>query len=364
MLRARLAAVAVCWFGLAAAARAGLYNTAEPAVRSSPNFSEFRSGWMNLRSIGIEKPESTLRRRYVLIASLESKYKGEPTPEQRLNLSEYLVRLGKNAEAIQILTPAIAQQRDNFVLPANLGTAYQLAGQPERALSYLQQALDVWPTEWAKLSPAQLQWCQRLGWTEEGRQLQIYREAETYLLKLVRLRALEAARQTRGSAKSLETLDNLFDKENQPVRFVGENGQYEAGKLAVGEKAKLPPNAVAIVEQLLIWMPNDIRLYWLLAELLNAQGEPVSAGEILNEIVGMGFQAPDLRHHRQELLQVKRGSVLEDTGAQPVANSTPPADASVWMPNPWQTLGVGFGAGILVGFLGYWQLREMRRKKF
>ena len=52
-------------------------------------------------------------------------------------------------------------------------------------------------------------------------------KAEEYHLKLVRLR--------RQEPRGAQGLDNLFD-----VRFVGENGKYEAGKLAAAEQKKLP----------------------------------------------------------------------------------------------------------------------------
>src|SRR5207244_12073881 len=76
-----------------------------------------------------------------------------------------------------------------------------------------------------------------------------------------------------------------------PLRFVGDREKYEAGSIARAEKAKLPPDAVEIVEQLLIWLPHDDRLFWLLGELLNARGEYVTAGQEVFAWIGDKLQA-------------------------------------------------------------------------
>ena len=57
-------------------------------------------------------------------------------------------------------------------------------------------------------------------------------------------------------------------KPHHPVRFANDGGIYQPGALATAERAKLPPDAIAIVQQLLLWYPTDSRLYWLLGETL------------------------------------------------------------------------------------------------
>ena len=69
---------------------------------------------------------------------------------------------------------------------------------------------------------------------------------EEYHLKLVRLRLKE-----RGRA---DVLDDLFG-----VKYAG-----EPGEMAEVERKKLPDNAVAVVEQLALWLPADGRLLWQL----------------------------------------------------------------------------------------------------
>lgn len=97
-----------------------------------------------------------------------------------------------------------------------------------------------------------------------------------YVLPLLRFRLKEANITPRPKLED-EDVYPLFPppergKVQQPVRFVNEAGEYEPGKLAAKEKAKLPPDAIAIVQQLLLWFPRDTRLFWLLGELYAAEG--------------------------------------------------------------------------------------------
>ena len=57
-------------------------------------------------------------------------------------------------------------------------------------------------------------------------------------------------------------LDDLFG-----IRYVGEDGSYQPGKLAAAEAKKLPANAAALVQQLALWLPADGRLLWQLMML-------------------------------------------------------------------------------------------------
>ena len=72
-------------------------------------------------------------------------------------------------------------------------------------------------------------------------------------------------------------------KPRQPIRFVNDQGRYEPGVLSQTERAKLPPDARAVAQQLLLWFPHDTRLYWLLAELYAADGKFDEAKTILDQ---------------------------------------------------------------------------------
>ena len=55
--------------------------------------------------------------------------------------------------------------------------------------------------------------------------------------------------------------------------WVGPSGAYEAGALAADQWPRLPAEAMNLVTQLVLWLPHDNRLYWLLAELVNVNGD-------------------------------------------------------------------------------------------
>ncbi len=347
------------------ALRAGLYNTVEPATGPAVGeagvkplgFTQFRDVLNGLVQIGIEKPESPGRKHYLeLRDSLQRKTRSDKLSiEESVNLSEVLIRLRQYEEAVDLLTRAVAQDRRNFMALANLATAHQLAGRLDRALSYLQQALDVWPKEWPGLSPAQLAW---------------YREAEGYHLKLLRLRYREAAAQRPGGSKQSVELDALFGDSKGPVHFVGEQGNYEAGKLAPAEQAKLPADCLAITQQLLIWLPEDTRLYWLLGELYNAKGDTDAAGKIFEDCVwSRRFDAAELREHRKvvQAAPPKSEPVLStDLFQQPASAPGKSHDSSSqgsWLPGTGQIAAVAAIAAVVIIGLVYFQIREFRKRK-
>src|SRR5205085_1532510 len=94
------------------------------------------------------------------------------------------------------------------------------------------------------------------------------------------------------------------NKPHTPVRFVNDAGQYEPGKLAALEKAKLPPDAVAITQQMLLWFPSDTRLYWLLGELYASENRLEEAQKIMDECVSEARQ-----YGNRKLLLTHRAAV-------------------------------------------------------
>lgn len=392
-VRLVLIALGLCGL-LAGGARAGLYHPAEPAATPSVDYRRFRETLNDLRSVAVTQPESPLRRHYLQqVAELEAKARTLGlTTEDRVNLSAYLIRLQQAPRALEVLKPAATAGQENFMVWANLGTAYQLADQPDRAIDALRQALKVWPALWPGLTMAQLD---------------AYRRAEMKHLELLRLRQQAAVRGRPGATPGTLALDELFPR----VRFVGESGRYEAGELAAAQRAELPPDALALTEQLVLWLPNDPALYWLLGELLNARGDVGNAASILEELVFVQrLNAPELRQHRQVLNEAKAlagklgplvregqmlwvlaprgatagpaaGLLLGETGWAAAAElrrreqepalemprtpaaATPPAPPADWRPDTRQVIVVGGVAGVVVVLLAYLQVREFRRRR-
>jgi tetratricopeptide (TPR) repeat protein len=343
---------------------AGLYNTEDPLpgpIASEKGvqplgFSQLEDLLSSLIAIGIDSPlgskqsESSKRRQCLhrtekLLAKART---GGITVQERVNCSAYLIRLRKYEDAVQVLEPVAAQERQNFMLFANLATAHQLAGRLDRALGYLQQVKLLWPSAWP-------------GWTVQ--QLAWFHTAEKYHLELVKQRYRESAGRP---ARRTETLDDLFH-----VHFIGESGRYEPGKLAAQEQAKLPAEALAVVQQLVLWLPDDTRLYWQLGEVYNANGDIGAAAKIFDDCVGnvRRFSAPDLRMHRlivQEARPKVSSPLLDLPSDQPSGppDNAPARDSSDgWLPERGQLVVVGSLAALAVAVLGYFQIREFRRRR-
>jgi hypothetical protein len=375
-------------------AQGGIYSTTEPdEAVVSPDYRIFAQSYGSLRNIDgpplkdTEPAPRPLDKRYRLIKALLTGKESQTglTIEDRLNLGAALIRLRKFQDAIQVMKPAERKDPGNFLLLSNLATAYHLGGQGRLALDYMNQSLSAWPTAWSQLNKERQDFLKEMGWNEA--KFAWYRKAETFYRKLLRLRLPEFLKPPGEEAVGPETLDNLFDDGEtppKPVRFVGESGKYEAGTIAKAEGKKLPKDAVLIVQQLLLWMasaqPEDIRLNWLLAELYNARGDPkLGDVKLANDILGglynkLLFGPGVSRKRYAELLehlktiQAHPDARTGPTGAGTTSNDPPstplPKDQPTgWAPSPWQMLGVGFLAGLLVGLLGYGQVRQWRRRQ-
>lgn len=381
-------ACGACWHGTA---WAGVYHLDEPTPVPPPTIAQFQ--FMLDELLSIDLPQSRTRQYcQKRIMDLEEKGRsGNLSIDDRINASAYYIRLRDYEKAVAILTPV--ETARNFMVLSNLATANYLAGPQDRArldraISYSTQTLAVWPTIWPGMNRTQL-----------------YRflRAEKYFLVMLRERAAEMAR---SGGKMPEAVDDLFPR----VRTLGASGTYRAGSWPAPLLVDLPPDTLAIVEQLLLWMPDDSRLYWLLAELLNAQGDVLTASDILNKLVGRGFSFKEIQDHRRVLNEARPfaeqltretprtarnllWSVAPRTGtlepgvgtltneiayaavlawlakieetanakAAAVSAAPPATPRASWLPDVQHVL-VSFLAGVVVALLGAMQFREMRRR--
>ncbi len=373
-------ALALCWV---APAQGGLYNPGEsdegaiyPDFINGPPGRNFRDVVLNLRTISVKLPQvdNPVRRRYVFMEELLGKTSaaGLPTTQDRLQGSAVLVRRRKFKEAEQMLRPiATAQgQLANIPVQSNFATALHLGGELQNAYYTLRPVVEKhWPAHWDELSEDGRRDLESLGWNEGL--FTFYRDCDSRYLKLLRLRLTEQ-RAKKKEEGLVQPPDVIFDDGKQPpapVRFVGESGDFEAGKIASPEKAKLPPNALPIVQQLNVWMPDDLRLYWLLGELYNAQGgeqgiraayqvfidlskiEPVS-DEVKRELrtrIGVLSNAVEAFDREQAS---KFGKEFKQIEKQ--------SDA---FPIDWRTVVVSFGVGFLLALFAVWQVREIMRRR-
>jgi hypothetical protein len=257
-----------------------LYYSGEQIAELPSQWRGFLLDQRALRSLAakptVTTPPNLLRNRYEeALGKLEKAGRERKLSADELaDLGALYVRLGEPAKAVELLRSAQREHPSHFRIVANLGTAWQLQGELRQAAECLQQAV--------RLAPGKLQ------------------RAEEYQLKLVRLRQREL--------RSTQDLDNLFE-----VRFVGEAGTFEPGKLAAVERKKLPSDAAALAQQLALWLPADGRLLWQLAELANAHGDMRTAAAIMDGCVTeFGLHAPELRGHRQ-MLRAAAGELARST---------------------------------------------------
>jgi hypothetical protein len=328
MRRCPRLAVLLAVLTITPAARSGLYYSGEQVAELPSQWRGFLLDQRILRNLAVKPsaaiPAGPARQRYQEeAAKLEKDARSKKLNADGLaDLGALYVRLGEVGKAVELLRAAQREHPNHFRIAANLGTAWQLQGDLDQAAACLQQAV--------RLAPGKLQ------------------RAEECQLKLVRLRQ----RQPRDA----QDLDDLFG-----VHFVGENGKYEPGQLAATQRKKLPADAVAVVQQLALWLPADGRLLWQLAELANAHGDVKTAAAILEGCVTeFGMKAPELRRHRQAVRtaadELARDSIpgvqsakaaheghaglLRPRSKRPLANKLdqaglPPVDPDGVSPVPW-----------------------------
>lgn len=249
--------------------RAGLHYSGEIANPLPSRWQGFIMDHRTLRNVARKPTErlaaSPLRKRYEdEAAKLEKAAKVKALSANEIaDLGALYVRLGNLDRAIAILRPAQRDHPKHFAIHANLATAWQLQGQLAQAIASLQQGLRYVPREW--------------------------KEAEQLHLKLLQLRKQEAP----GS----QALDNLFS-----ISFETMEGAYEPGKIPEAAKKKLPKNAIALTQQLALWLPSDGRLLWQLAELAAAHGSIRTAAAMMDGCVTeFGLRERALRVHRRKM---------------------------------------------------------------
>jgi len=273
----------------------------------------------------------------------EKEKTGSLTPAEVMDLSACYIRLGRDNKAIALLEKTlpnlIPEEPQRFLLLSNLAAAYWAKGVASRAINYQREALAKWPVHFP-------------GWTWEEWHRTL--RAERALLVLMQSRPwVDGGRAPDPKEK---TVDPLFPG----VRFAGPGNKYIVGGLEPLSASRLPPDAEAILIQLMLWQPLDSDLYWQYAEVLNAKGKIHDAAKVMRQLVELsGYgNIPEVRQHRNLL--------VEATDATP----RPPEDKSSERPAApapavfdWRPLLVGLAGGVLIAVLIQLQWREWRRRR-
>lgn len=260
-------AASIALSATAAPVHAGLYYSGESYAELPSQWRGFLLDQRNLRNIAVRPGSGAaagpIRKRYLAEMKKLTKLARERklTADEVVDLGALHLRLGDTAKAIEILRIAQKDNPKHFRLAANLGTAWQMQGDLTQAAACLEQAV--------RLASAKL------------------RDAEKLHLKLIRLRA----RQPRDAVE----LDDLFG-----IQYLGPSGKFEAGRLSEAQRKRLPDDAIALVQQLALWLPADGRLLWQLAELAGGNGDVVTAAAIMDGCVTeFGLRSSLLREHRR-----------------------------------------------------------------
>ncbi|QEL20215.1 DUF3299 domain-containing protein [Limnoglobus roseus] len=281
----------------AAPSFAGLYYSGEVTNPLPAKWRGFLMDHRMLRALTSPKAVTPIHDGYAAaLTELESAAASRMlTADETADRGALLVRFGKAEKAVEVLRPAVRDNPKHFRLAANLGTAWQLAGDLAQAEAALTEAVMLAP-------PAT-------------------KAAEEAHLKLVRLRRKEGK-------NPADAPDVIFAKD---------------------------ANA-AVVQQLALWLPGDGRLLWQLAEIAHAAGDVRTAASILDGCVTeFGMKSESLRKKRQQWRAVveeldKREHVSADRGtlafrsARPLARTfdeskLPPINPDGPTPLPWAALG-------------------------
>jgi len=370
---------------------AGIYSTMdaeEETDRRSPNFQVFQKTLLAWQSIPApEGANPPLKRRYVLLEKLGGKGASALVkPEEILDYTAVLIRRGKADEASNILKDASNKYPDNFVILSQLATANFLASPELRANArdYMREAFEKWPAQWNDLNQTQKTFLESIGWEETA--FDRYRRYEKHFDRLMKNRISEENRLKKKMVLK-DTVDPIFGEVDKPVRFVNDKDEFEVGRIPADEFKQLPPDADVIVQQLLVWMPNDERLLWLLGEVLNARAMQFkdkkdrdsairNAGHVFQQLESMTFNRTGMYgkkeiKHRFEVMNDYIKKLPPDDFLDPrqkevdkVIEDLKDKDVAL-IENPifQRTLVVGLITGFIIGVFTLWQLQEMRRRR-
>jgi tetratricopeptide (TPR) repeat protein len=339
---------------IAASANASLYQPDEPmvvpvksdGVAEALSFDEFRSHFLTLTNQANSTMKTTDRERLLKRVAEDRARINAAAPDDRAAYAVDLLRLGKLDEAVNLLKP-LYDDRDRrgtrtYAVVAVLIHAHALRGEWDQALNYM---LDL------DNPPSKVK-----GWSDTQRVWLLHCD-DTILPHYLAIRRAESDIRAKEKQEEEEPTP-LFPlpskgKPAAPVRFVNEAGVYEPAALAKAERDKLPPDAVAIVQQLLLWFPGDTRLYWLLAELYAADGQLDEAQTIFDQCAGpRQFSA---RRHLMEHRTAVTAAIEEHRKAaeQAAANAFPVS---------LRAIAAYFGAVMLIGIIAVLRIFTRRRK--
>jgi len=270
--------------------------------------------------------------------------------DRQVALATDLIRLGRVDDALTLLQPRVQDRTPDFFALVTLAQAHALKGDWEEAIKLHSFAFEGrLPNKLTGSNEAQTTWAINVE--------------KVYVTRWLKLRFEES--KTGVQVENHDVMP-LFS-----TRFVNDRGEYEPGKLAAGEKAKLPKDAVAIVQQLLLWSPEDGRLLWLLGELTAAEGRLREASEIFDQLTwGRGFTNRKIFMEHRTLVNKAAEALPKDKPADiplpdigtPAKPDSKPPEKPGFLPDSVTIILVASLFGILVLGLVALQIRAIVRR--
>lgn len=261
--------------------------------------------------------------------------------------SAALLRFNASQQALNLLDRGRVGR--SYTLKANRTHAFAAGGQWADAETNLPDDPEDAPPPTAGTNEAQFHWQRKLDQSAYRRWLVI--------------RTADSDPKTKRPIAEF-TPDLLFvTPDGQPIRYWQ----------SADEAKKLPADAVAVVQQLLLWAPWDDRLLWSLAEVYFATGrtrEAHSAYQMLASDAGRKFQGPRLLGPQVSRVAAEFAKLPPEEVAVPVELSdtpiTPPADTSgrvFGLIDPVAFyVGLGLFASVLLLMVAF-QVRAFRRRR-
>ena len=201
--------------------------------------------------------------RLAILNRIEQAQTKKLSPIETTAFAADLLRAGRVDEALNRIKPVVDRSPSYFAY-TTLAHVYSARGDWREAVENQLDAIDVKaPVGLKGLTKEQCDWIAKLD--------------RDYVLPYYKLRLRESTAKPKQNPIE-EDVYPLFPapergKPQDSIRFVNDGGEYQPGVLAATERAKLPPDAIAVVQQLMLWFPSDTRIFWLLAELYAADGQ-------------------------------------------------------------------------------------------
>jgi len=348
---------------LAVPATASLYQPDEPntvpvradGVAEPLPFEDFRQRMLTLANVADPRPTADgkpNRDRAAVLARVQAfQKKRNPTMDELAVHGADLLRLGNDPppgdpgfyvdKAVNLLAPHTRDRNLNYFLLTTLAEVHLARGETREAIAVHDSALID-----AEM-PATVK-----GWSEPQRKW-IKKLDDEYVPHYLHIRLAEKESLANPDREEPTPLFPLPAKNQpaDPVRFVNDAGEYQVGSLEAAQRAKLPPDAIAVTQQLLLWFPSDTRLYWLLAELYAADGKLAEANEVF-------FQCTwSKKYGNRRILMEHRHAVEKAVEDRRRAEEQAALDA---YPVSLRMIWVYFGAVVLIAAVAF--LRGRRGK--